>query len=134
MLNTIIGFNRCLLRMPLPWVVWVMMLMLANMIGPLFFLDRLEGRVVLIVFLISVCLLIVLYAFQGFTRILGAGHVLWLGLVPWLWGRLDGVPAQSGLFYWIIAVMVMNSLSLVIDISDVVRYLRGDRQATVSPH
>ena len=39
------------------------------------------------VFIISACLMTFLYASKGFTRILGAGHVLWFGLLPWLWTR-----------------------------------------------
>ncbi len=132
MLNTFIGFNRHLLRMPFAWRVWLMALVALNMIGPLFFLERPEGVVVLGVFVVSAGMLMVLYAATGFTRILGAGHFLWLALLPWLWSRLDSIPPDDWLWYWIIAVIVANGLSLVIDAVDVTRYLRGDRAPTVS--
>ena len=89
MLNTFISFNKCLFGMPFPWSIWIMALLAVNMIGPLFFLDHLEGQVVLGVFVISFGLTMFLYASRGFSRILGAGHVLWLGLLPWLWSRHD---------------------------------------------
>ena len=132
MLNIFIGFNKHLLRMPFVWLVWLMALVALNMIGPLFFLEHPEGQVVLGVFVISAALLVLLYAATGFTRILGAGHFLWLALLPWLWSRLDSIPPDDWLSHWIIAVIVMNGLSLVIDAVDVVRYVRGDRQPTVS--
>jgi hypothetical protein len=118
--------------MPLAWLVWLMALVAVNTIGPLFFLEHLEGQIVLGVFVISAGLLMLLYAARGFTRILGAGHFLWFALLPWLWSRQDSIPPDDWLSYWIIAVVVLNGLSLVIDVIDVVRYLRGDRQPTVS--
>jgi len=131
-LKTIVSFNRCLLGMPFPWPVWIMVLMAVNMIGPLFFLDHLEGQLVLGVFVISAGLMMLLYAATGFTRVLGAGHVLWLGMLPWLWSRLDSIQMEGWLSFWVIAVIAVNGLSLIIDIVDVTRYLRGDRQPTVS--
>ena len=118
--------------MPFPWMAWLMALAAVNMIGPLFFLGHLEGQVVLGVFVISAGLMIFLYASTGFTRILGAGHVLWLGLVPWLWSRYESVQPDEWLSYWVISVIALNGLSLIIDVIDVVRYLRGDRQPTIT--
>ncbi len=132
MLNAIIGFNKHLLRMPFAWMIWLMALVAVNMVAPLFFIDRLEGQVVLGVFVVSAGLLVLLYAYTGFTRILGAGHVLWLGLLPWLWTRYDSIQPDEWLSRWIIAVIAMNGLSLIIDAIDVVRYARGDRQPTIS--
>ncbi len=132
MLNTFIGFNKGLFRMPFPWSIWIMALMAVNMIGPLFFIDHLEGQVVLGVFVITAGLMMFLYASRGFSRILGAGHVLWLGLLPWLWSRLDLIQPDEWLSHWIITVIVINGVSLIIDVIDVVRYVRGDRQPTVS--
>lgn len=132
MLDTFIGFNKCLFRMPFPWPIWIVALAAVNMIGPLFFLDHLEGQVVLGVFVISAGLTMFLYASRGFSRIHGAGHVLWLGLLPWLWSRHDLIQPDEWLSHWIITVIVINGLSLIIDVIDVVRYVRGDRQPTVS--
>ncbi len=106
MLNTFIGFNKCLFRMPFPWSIWIVALMAVNMIGPLFFLDHLEGQVVLGVFVITAGLMMFLYASRGVTRILGAGHVLWLGLLPWLWSRHDLIQPDEWLSHWIITVSI----------------------------
>ncbi len=109
-----------------------MVLMAVNMIGPLFFLDRIEGQVVLIVFLLSAGLMMFLYAAKGFTRILGVGHILWLGLVPWLWSRLDLVQPDGWFFIWIVIVIALNGFSLIVDVIDVIRYARGERRPTVA--
>ena len=68
----------------------------------------------------------------GFTRILGLGHILWIPLVGWLAFRLGQIPADDAFGLWIRGVIVVNSLSLVIDGVDVVRYAAGDRKEMVT--
>ncbi len=60
-------------------------------------------------------------------RLLGIGHVVWVPMVPWLWTRLGVAPASSLFRYWLLATIVLVSLSLLIDAVDVIRYLRGER-------
>jgi hypothetical protein len=68
----------------------------------------------------------------GFTRILGLGHIFWIPLVIWLISRLSLHPPDNTLGWWIRAMIVLNSLSLLIDITDVMRYLAGDRKEIVA--
>jgi hypothetical protein len=124
-------FSRGLLRQSPAVLGWVGILVIVNGIVPLFFLSTLEGRVVLITLMVGGVLMEVLTWAQGFTRLLGLGHVLWLGLVPWLWLRLE--QHASGTFtIWLGAVIVCNVISLAFDVRDVALYLGGDRAETVS--
>lgn len=127
-MKTMFAFSRALMSMPMPWPVWLGLLVAVNTAGPVFFLEALEAKVVLAVFLASAALMMMIFARMGFVRLLGIGHILWILLVPWLWVRFDQVGFGSPLGYWIASVMIMNSLSLVIDAIDVFRYLKGDRQ------
>lgn len=128
-------FVRGMLRMPLGWQLWLAVLGAANLVAPLFFLDRLEAGVVLGVFLVAGTLMGLLTARFGFSRILGAGHSPWLVLLPWLWTRLPEatlLPLDGDAFgWWLRAVLVVNTLSLMIDATDVVRWVRGEREETV---
>ena len=73
-----------------------------------------------------------IHARKGFVRLLGVGHFLWLPMLPWLWTRLAETP--SGLFRnWILAVLVVDGISVVIDVTDVTRYFLGDRDLPVVP-
>lgn len=131
MIKGIVKFNRSVFKLPLPWRVWLMLLMAVNMIVPFFFLDRIEARVVLVTMIVSATLMMAMTGKFGFTRILGLGHVLWIPLLFYLWTRLGEHPADEPFGLWIRLVMVLNSLSLAIDTVDVVRYIRGDRAETV---
>ena len=82
------------MSMPIHWQLWLMLLLIANMIIPLFFLNRLEGQVVVGVFLASVILTTVLTGLSGFGRLLGLGHILWIPLLYFLWARLGQIPAD----------------------------------------
>jgi hypothetical protein len=60
------------------------------------------------------------------------GHIPWLFTVPWLGWRLGQTVESGAFYYWLLAVVVIDSLSLVIDAVDVVRYWRGERQPTIT--
>ncbi len=130
-MRTFLKFNKGMLKMPIQWQIWLMLLVAANMIAPLFFLHRLEAQVVLGTFLASVTLTTFLTGKFGFTRILGLGHILWVPMLVFLFARLGNIPASDAYGIWIRALIVLNSMSLVIDAVDVIRYIAGDRRETV---
>ena len=122
-------FMRGLMRQPPIVKAWVGLLVLVNVVAALFFLPPLEANVVLVTLGLGGVMMELLTWKQGFTRLLGLGHVLWLGLVPWLVTRMslhEGGPVAL----WLAAVIAVNSLSLVFDVRDVVIYARGDREAS----
>lgn len=73
----------------------------------------------------------VVYAKLGFVRLLGVGHFHWTPMLVWLYGRLDGARADPAFYYWVLALLAVNSASLIIDIVDVGRYLAGEREPTL---
>ncbi len=132
MLNTMMRFNKAILSMPMPWPLWTALLVLANLVSPFFFLGTLEATVVLVGFAASATLILTLFAKFGFVRLLGLGHIPWLFTIPWLAMRLSDGVIGGPFYYWLLGVVVLDGLSLVIDTVDVVRYWKGERQATVT--
>ena len=130
-MRAFITFNRGMLHMPLPWQLWLLLLVCMNLVVPLYFLNRLEAQVVVGGLLVSMLLMTVLTARTGFTRLLGLGHIAWVPLLVFLWTRLDAVPADDGFGIWIRVLITLNALSLIIDAVDVIRYIAGDRAKTV---
>lgn len=130
-MRAFIKFNRGMLKMPLQWQLWVMLLVAANVVGPLFFLHHLEARVVLGTILASMASMAYLTSRFGFTRIVGLGHVLWVPMLAFLFARLGHIPATEPFGIWIRALFVLNGTSLILDAADVLRYLAGDRQEVV---
>ena len=127
-----IKFNKGILRMSLPVKIWLLLLVAANGVAPLFFLDRVEAQAVLAAMMIGAILMSLLTARFGFTRILGLGHILWIPLIGWLAFRLGQIPANDAFGLWVRGVMVVNTLSLVLDAADVIRYAAGDRKEVVA--
>ena len=130
-MKAMIDFMRTMLTMPKPWVGWVMLLMVANMVIPLFYLGTPEGKIVLGAFLVGAILQTGIFSAKGFVRLLGIGHIAWIPMVAWLWTRLDAAPEGSLFRYWLLATIVLVSLSLLIDAVDVIRYLRGERDPSL---
>jgi len=130
-MRAFIKFNKGVMKMPILWQLWLMLLVVVNLIVPLFFLDRLEAQVVVVALLASATLMTILTGVFGFTRLLGLGHIFWLPLLYFLWLRLGQIPADDFFGIWVRALMALNAASLVIDIIDVSRYIAGDREETV---
>ena len=131
MLRAFITFNAGMLNMPPGVKAWLLALIAANMVVPLFFISTREAQVVVLTMLASVVLMTALTAWGGFTRLLGLGHILWIPLLVYLWRSLHAYPFDTGMGLWLRVLMVLNVISLGIDTVDVVRYLRGDRDELV---
>ncbi len=130
-MRAFIKFNKGLMKMPIHWQLWLVLLVTSNGVIPLFFLNRLEAQVVVLTLVASMILMTVLTALSGFTRLLGLGHVLWIPLLYFLWLRLEQNPADDFFGIWMRVLMTLNAVSLVIDSVDVGRYIAGDRSETV---
>ncbi len=131
-MRAFITFNRGMMHMPVPWQLWLLLLVTVNLIVPLVYLDRLEAQVVAGTMVVSMLLMTGLTARTGFTRLLGLGHIAWVPLLVFLWTRLDAVPADEGFGLWMRVLITLNALSLLIDAVDVIRYIAGDRVKTVA--
>ncbi len=127
-MKAMIGFTKGLMSMPMPWPLWIGLLLVVNIAGPIYFFEAFEAKVVLAAFLASAAFMTAIFAAKGFVRLLGIGHFLWIPMVPWLWTRLDQVEPGILIGYWMIAVVAVNGISLIIDAIDVVRYVAGDRE------
>ena len=130
-MNAFLRFNQGMLSMPTPWRLWLLLLVAANALAPIFFLPRLAALATLGAFVFSISLMTLLTHWGGFSRLLGLGHIAWIPLVIFLWTQLGSAPASDLFGLWIRAVIAINAISLVIDASDVVRWLAGDRGETV---
>ena len=77
--------------------------------------------------LLAATIMTVLHAKLGYVRLLGIGHFVWIPMLIWLVFRLDRI-LEGTLFYgWLLTLIAMDTVSILIDIVDLVRYLRGDR-------
>ncbi len=130
-MNAFIRFYKGILGMPRPWLLWLAVLGAANLVAPIFHLGRAEAQVVLAVFVLNFALMVALTAASGFSRLLGLGHFTWFPLLYWLWTRLDAIPADDAYGLWLRALMLVNGISLAIDVVDVARYAAGEHAETV---
>ena len=113
---------------PVPrlWCVWLVGVNVAC----LFFIAHIEAQVVLAVTAVAVAGQTLIYQRIGFTRILGSTHALWIPMFGWMATRLETIVAEPALAYWLVLLFATNMISLVVDTTDGVRFLRGER----APH
>ncbi len=127
-----IGLVISILRMPLPWLVWVMLLVAANFLAPLFYIQTLEAQLTIAALLIGFIIQSYIHSKLGFVRLLGLGHIFWAPLVIWLGFRLGTIGLDSPFGIWLASLVLLNTVSLVIDVIDVIRFISGERSPTLS--
>ena len=127
MIKGFIAFNRGLLKMPLWIQLWVGLLVVLNMIVPLFFLGQIEARIIVGVFLVAGMLMFALTGIFGFKRILGLGHFVWFPLLAYLIPRLGAIGVSERFGLYLRLLVLTNAVSLLMDVADVIRYARGER-------
>ena len=125
-MKPLVDFVRNIFKMPMVWWPWMVGLPLLNL-SSIFSLPRMEAWVVLGTGLLAATIMTVLHAKLGYVRLVGVGHFVWIPMLIWLVLRLDRIPEGTLYFGWLLTLIAVATLSLLIDIVDFVRYLRGDR-------
>jgi hypothetical protein len=113
---------------PVGWRIWLAVLMFVNFFMPFVFYQRIEAQVIFLAAMTGVFIGLIIFNMQGFTRLLGLMHILWFPLIYFLWARLNQISVYDVFGIWISTVVLLNSISLVIDVIDVIRYIAGDRK------
>ena len=111
---------------PLPRL-WAILLIILNA-ASLLFIQTVHGQMAFAAVFIGIVTMTIIYLRYGFVRLLGIGHILWFPMIAWF---IFDLPSQSEsplLFYWVVCLIVGNSISLVIDTIDVARFLKGERE------
>ena len=98
-------------------------------LSSIFFLPRTEAWVVLGTGLLAATIMTVLHARLGYVRLVGLGHFVWIPMLIWLVPRLDQIEPGTVFYAWLLILITMDTVSLVIDAVDVLRYVSGDRTA-----
>jgi hypothetical protein len=111
------------------WRAWVALLAAVNMIPGLLYIGRTEGQIIVGAMTISFLFMLVIVRAKGFVRLLGLPHLLaWGPMLLWLWGRFQEAGTGGGLGRWLLAVIIADGISFIIDLIDVWRYAAGDRE------
>ena len=109
------------------WVqVWVGWMILVNTASVLF-LQRTEGRVVLVVWILNGITMMLAAEVSGYNRLLGIVHVIWwTPLLAYLWTRRAKFDRSATYGKWLVVLTATIATSLVIDYIDVVRFFLRD--------
>lgn len=126
------------LRYPWHLRLWFFLLTCVNLVGAILFPNA--GEVIVIAVVFVTCDFVMTYLYQhhgGFTRLLGLAHAPWLILVPWVVARVlamdatdDDDDSGSTLQIWLWIVVLLDSVSLIVDAANVAAYIRGETERT----
>ena len=126
-----IGFMKSILKMPSPWRAWVLLLVTANLVVPLFYIQTLEAQLTIAAMVAGAITQSYIHSKLGFVKLLGLGHIFWIPLVIWLGFRLNAIGLDSSFGIWLASLVLINTVSLAIDGIDVLRFISGERSPTL---
>ncbi len=119
-----IQFVSDLMKQP-AWIpIWVSALMVVNLASLAFWSEPL-AKVIFVTFLMSVMVMMGLYAKFGFERILGLGHVFWIPLLAYVLAHLHQAGDAFAIYLGVLSLFI--GISLVFDIHDVWAYVSSKR-------
>lgn len=125
LLDAPLGFFQEVYQKPMWLQLWLTWLLIVNTFS-LAFLRHREGRVTFVTWVLVGITMMIAYALIGWSRGLGIVHVIWwTPLLIWLYRRFRQHPPEGAFRVWLIALLVSDGVSLVIDYVDTVRYLTG---------
>jgi hypothetical protein len=131
-MKAMMDLMKTMFSLPVPTRLWLGLLMMINMAVPLFFITTLEGIMTIAAAIAGVITMTILFQAKGFVRLMGLGHIYWVPLVIWFWARLELASPGSLFRYWMWSIIVLNTISIVIDTIDIVRYIKGERAPYVT--
>ena len=126
-MKAMMNFMRTMFSLPMPIRIWLGLLMFLNMVVPLFYIKTLEGIATLAAAMAGAVTMTIINERLGFIRLMGIGHITWLPLVIWFWFRLDLADPDSLFLYWMWSIIILNTVSIIIDAIDIIKYIQGER-------
>jgi hypothetical protein len=113
------------------WVYyWVNFMGLLFILSIPFSFKRVEARwIALATLVLAPIVMMLVYSKFGYQRIMGLGHVLgWSPIMYYLWKRKDQWRVSETISgKWIALTFAVMCISMVMDISDVARFMMGAR-------
>ena len=110
---------------------WLLILGISNMMIPMVLFKHMEAKIMLLTTITGFMIGVLLHKRKGMTRILGFMHAPWLFAIFFL---IKGI-ITSGAFdlynLWMAIALVLTSLSLILDIKDVVKYYSGHKESII---
>ena len=114
-----------LMRQPTWVIIWVIFLVTVASASVLFWTKPL-AKVILATMMLSVMLVLVLYSWFGYEKILGIGHIF---MIPLLVYVLMEIPGEKNLFKgYLIVLAISLTISLLFDIVDVWMYFDNQKK------
>jgi hypothetical protein len=127
-------FNADMAAASPDWVgLWVNVMVLVLALSIPFSFVRKEARWILLGTILGMAGTIVAYSHFGFTRILGIGHILfWTPTLLYMLRQRQNWKVSSTWFgKWIMLAALVMAISLAFDVTDLARWLLGERASLV---
>ncbi len=120
-------FYEGVAQYPIPIRLWLNWLTLVNL-ASIVFLKRPAARWILAAYVANGVCMITMAELNGFNRLLGINHIVfWTPILVYLYRTRRRTEEPRAYRTWLDLYTISISISLTIDVIDVIRYALGDR-------
>ncbi|MEE9433330.1 MAG: hypothetical protein V3V15_03730 [Sphingorhabdus sp.] len=128
--------GEALMMQPAWLLIWLGFLGAANLGAVLFIVGRKDGKwifriealAILLAFMAAGSFMEYLYGQHGYVRLLGLAHIVfWTPVYAWIWFKRRQLhpPSESLFGKFLVFYLLIDGISLVIDVIDVIRHFAG---------
>lgn len=110
-----------MLNQPLLIMLWIGVLVLANMFA-LAYWDYALAKWIVGIFLFQGTIMMGLYSYFGYQKILGLAHIFWIPLLIYIVLNLGSYVGNFQTY--LLVLLCINAVSVVVDIYDVFTYFK----------
>lgn len=119
--------NEHMMSQPLWLVLWLAIMGGMHIAAIPFTIKDWRPRIMILIMGVNMLFMGALFHKYGYTRILGLSHVIfWTPLLAYLWKSRNSHPDRLWTERFLKAAMAVIFISLLLDYSDVIRYVLGD--------
>ncbi len=116
------------------WVrVWLVMMMSALFVAPMFFLEHAAAQWMAGTFMLGGMIMSWMHMKMGMTKLMGIGHVPWLIPLFLIFRDLSMSVGSGSYQIWLATAAVLAVICLVIDVVDVTQYVSGKNRQQIAP-
>ncbi len=106
---------------------WLKIMIVVNFVFPLLLINHPPARVTLLSSVVAVAIGLLIYRLDGYRRLLALMHAPWVFLVWYLMPYLSVEGDMNPLRIWLWSIVIVNSISLVLDARDLWWYYVGKK-------
>ncbi|MEC9282271.1 MAG: hypothetical protein VX642_06135 [Bdellovibrionota bacterium] len=108
---------------------WCSVIIMYNIIWPLFLLNLWQAQLVTSVFVLVFVTKVLIHKKYGYKRVLGMANLYWVPMLTFILRNTITIEMSPVEITWIYGMIIVNLMSLILDFKEVKLWFSGDKNS-----